>query len=90
MAGNREEPNDTMSGRGPSPVDAEAQKRRRGRGREGDAAAVPSHEPSPSWHEPRGVEKDIADADKVARTGSTEERVRDTPPAGPWNDTSSN
>jgi hypothetical protein len=39
--------------------------------------------------EPRGVEKDIADADKKARTGSTDEPVRNTPPAGAWNDTAS-
>jgi hypothetical protein len=35
----------------------------------------------------RGVQHDIAKADKVARTGSSDERVRDTPPAGAWNDT---
>jgi uracil-DNA glycosylase family 4 len=34
-----------------------------------------------------GIEKGIADADKKARTGSTDEPVRNTPPAGPWNDT---
>jgi hypothetical protein len=39
-------------------------------------------------HEPRGIDRTIADADKAARTGSNEERVRNTPPAGPWNDTS--
>jgi hypothetical protein len=33
------------------------------------------------------VQHDIAKADKVARTGTTEERVRETPPAGAWNDT---
>jgi hypothetical protein len=66
------------------------EKRRSSAGREGTAAAVPSREPSPSWHEPRGVEQQIADADKLARTGSTDEKVRDTPPAGPWNDTSGN
>lgn len=38
--------------------------------------------------EPQGVQKDIADADKRARTGTTEEPVRNTPPAGAWNDTS--
>jgi hypothetical protein len=36
----------------------------------------------------RGVEPEIADADKIARTGSRKERVRDTPPAGSWNDVS--
>lgn len=39
--------------------------------------------------EPRGIEKEIADADKRARTGSTDESVRSTPPAGAWNDTAS-
>ena len=38
---------------------------------------------------PRRVKYDIADADKVARTGSKDEPVRNTPPAGAWNDTSS-
>jgi hypothetical protein len=45
-------------------------------------------ERSPPWQEPRGVEKGIADPDKAARTGSTDEPVRNTPPAGAWNDTS--
>jgi hypothetical protein len=36
-----------------------------------------------------GVRHGIADADKVARTGSKDESVRDTPPAGAWNDVSS-
>lgn len=66
------------------------EKRRSSGDRAGTGAAVPAHEPSPSWHEPRAVEREIADADKLARTGSTEEKVRDTPPAGPWNDTSGN
>lgn len=39
--------------------------------------------------EPRGIEKDIADADKKSRTGSSDESVRNTPPAGAWNDTAS-
>ncbi len=34
-----------------------------------------------------GVKPEIAKADKVARTGSADEKVRDTPPAGAWNDT---
>ncbi|HEY8507946.1 MAG TPA: hypothetical protein VIL32_06300 [Steroidobacteraceae bacterium] len=38
--------------------------------------------------EPRGIQKHIADEDKKSRTGSTEEEVRNTPPAGPWNDIS--
>jgi hypothetical protein len=52
------------------------------------AAAGPTLKDSPPWQEPRGVKKRIADADKVARTGSTVEPVRNTPPAGHWNDTS--
>lgn len=48
----------------------------------------PAAETSPRWHEPQGIEKEIADADKVARTGSTKETVRNTPPAGAWNETS--
>jgi hypothetical protein len=32
------------------------------------------------------VQPDIADADKKARTGSEREPVRNTPPAGDWND----
>jgi len=36
--------------------------------------------------EAQGVERDIASADKKARTGSEDEKVRDTPPAGDYND----
>jgi hypothetical protein len=36
--------------------------------------------------EPRGIERDIADADKKVRTGSVEERVRDTPPFGEFDE----
>ncbi len=36
----------------------------------------------------QGVQRHVADADKMARTGSNEEPVRNTPPAGAWNDTS--
>jgi hypothetical protein len=32
------------------------------------------------------VQTGIADADKNARTGSEQEPVRNTPPAGDWND----
>lgn len=39
--------------------------------------------------EPRGIDRGIADADKKARTGSPDERVRNTPHAGTWNDTAS-
>lgn len=37
---------------------------------------------------PRRIKRGIADADKIARTGSKDEPVRDAPPAGAWNDTS--
>jgi hypothetical protein len=39
--------------------------------------------------EPRGVLPHIADADKKARTGKEEEEVRNTPPAGEWNEVAS-
>lgn len=39
--------------------------------------------------EPRAVDTGIADADKKTRTGAADEPVRNTPPAGAWNDTSS-
>lgn len=39
--------------------------------------------------EPDGVDRGIADADKKARTGTVDEPVRNTPPAGAWNETSS-
>ena len=55
---------------------------------ENTSVAEPSCETSPRWHEPQGIQKGIADADKKARTGSKEESVRDTPPAGAWNETS--
>lgn len=35
---------------------------------------------------PDTVQPHIADADKLARTGSLDEQVRNTPPAGDWND----
>jgi hypothetical protein len=38
--------------------------------------------------EPRGVQAGIADADKKARVGTEREQVRNTPPAGDWNETS--
>jgi hypothetical protein len=55
---------------------------------ESTAVPDPSSETSPRWHEPRRLQKGIADADKIARKGSTEEPVRNTPPAGAWNETS--
>jgi hypothetical protein len=36
--------------------------------------------------EPSGVERDISEADKKARTGSTDEAVRDTPPFGEFDE----
>jgi len=47
-----------------------------------DSASTPTEEP-------RGIEKGIADADKEARIGTAQEPVRNTPPAGAWNDTAS-
>jgi len=38
--------------------------------------------------EARGVEPGIADADKATRARTGREEVRNTPPAGHWNDTS--
>jgi hypothetical protein len=55
---------------------------------EGSAGAKPAREALLPLQEPRGIQKGIADADKKIRTGSTQETVRDTPPAGAWNDTS--
>jgi len=62
--------------KGPDPADAQNEERH-------------SHPAVGESEEPRGIEKDIADADKKARTGSTKEQVRNTPPAGTWNDTAS-
>lgn len=55
---------------------------------ENTAVPEPPSEASPRWHEPQGIQKEIADADKKTRTGSKEETVRNTPPAGAWNETS--
>jgi hypothetical protein len=55
---------------------------------ENTAVPGPSSDSPPRWREPQGIQKGIADADKKARTGSTEEPVRNTPPAGAWNETS--
>lgn len=69
-----------------------AEKREQHPGRQTNHDVGPTDEESspetlPRSQEPRGIQKGIADADKIARTGSTEESVRDTPPAGAWNDT---
>jgi hypothetical protein len=55
---------------------------------ESTVVAGPTSEAPPRWREPEGIQKGIADDDKKARTGSTEEAVRNTPPAGAWNETS--
>ena len=55
---------------------------------ENTAVPEPPAETSPRWREPQGVQKGVADADKKARTGSASETVRNTPPAGAWNETS--
>jgi hypothetical protein len=55
---------------------------------ENPSVPEPSDETTPRWREPQGVQKGIADADKKARTGSTDETVRNVPPAGAWNETS--
>ena len=52
---------------------------------------TPSHAPGASpkqreVHKRGEMQPGIADADKKVRTGSETERVRDTPPAGDWND----
>lgn len=102
MAEKREESSSEGSSHATAPAAAKKPQERAGRGA-GRASSgrrsltvdpdrttgpqVPAERASP-WQEPRGVQKDIADADKVARTGSQEEPVRNTPPAGAWNDTS--
>jgi len=59
-----------------------ARRRTYDRKRRGDPASAESEEP-------RGIDQGVADADKKVRTGSTDEDVRNTPPAGAWNDTAS-
>ena len=59
-----------------------------GKGSEENPDARPPAEDSPPKRKPPGVQHGIADADKVARTGSKDEPVRNTPPAGAWNDVS--
>ncbi len=54
-----------------------------------------SEETLPTTGKPGGraagtTQPDIADSDKQARTGKADERVRNTPPAGSWNDVASN
>jgi hypothetical protein len=48
---------------------------------------APGAPPKPDDVHKRGsVQAGISDADKKARTGSERESVRNTPPAGDWND----
>ena len=46
--------------------------------------ATPGEPATP--REPGAKQPGIADADKIARTGKVHEQVRNTPPAGDWND----
>jgi len=53
------------------------------------ATSIQARYPPYSEHEPDGVETGIADADKQVRAGTVNEPVRNTPPAGAWNETTS-
>ena len=54
-------------------------------GRKVKGEGIPAR--APGARPQRGeVQTGIADADKRARTGSEQEPVRNTPPAGDWND----
>lgn len=56
---------------------------------EGGSSRAPGAGPKPGDVRKRGeMQPGIADADKKARTGSEREPVRNTPPAGDWNDVS--
>jgi hypothetical protein len=73
----------------PSPAELKSPKPRFRPNEDEDRNAVEGHAPDGGiGREPPGVQKGIADADEAARkqTG-THEPVRDTPPAGDWNDT---
>lgn len=49
----------------------------------------PAHGEDPNIKKgPPGIDANVADADKQVRTGQKREPVRNTPPAGTWNDTS--
>jgi hypothetical protein len=41
----------------------------------------------PLTQERRGIDEHIADADKLARTGKRQEKVRNTPPFGDFDET---
>ena len=47
---------------------------------------LPSTNPDGGGRKAGTTQPGIADADKRARTGTTDEPVRNTPPAGSWND----
>jgi hypothetical protein len=51
------------------------------------SGAKADYSDQPIGHEPRGIDRHIADADKEARTGTTDEQVRNTPPFADFDDT---
>jgi hypothetical protein len=51
---------------------------------------VPSAGGAPGGRKAGTTQPGIADADKQARTGKAQEPVRNTPPAGSWNDVAPN
>jgi mxaD protein len=53
------------------------------------ATSIQARYPPYAEREPAGVETEIAAADKLARAGTVNEPVRNTPPAGAWNETTS-
>lgn len=71
-----------------APVDTDSRNQRPGEARSDESQTAETHATDrPLTDRPRGeVQYGIADADKEARSGTTEEPVRNTPPAGPWND----
>lgn len=79
----------TGSPGGPTETRADAPRPRNRPNQDEDRAPVEgrANDDAGIGEEPRGVQPHIADDDKRARTGTTDEHVRDTPPAGKWNDT---
>lgn len=51
---------------------------------------LPSTGGAPGGRKAGTVQPGLADADKRARTGKVQEPVRNTPPAGSWNDVAPN
>jgi hypothetical protein len=51
---------------------------------------LPATGGAPGGRESGTVQPGVADADKRARTGNIQEPVRNTPPAGEWNDVAPN